>query len=92
MAIRTTIGIPEDLHAAIKRRADEEGVSVEALVVRALEREFGGSGLERAGTKLVKKSFVTGPPIVVKGPLGPRFPTDETPWDLVFADSEYFPK
>ena len=83
MAVRTTIGIPESVHEAIKRSADGEGVSVEELIILALERAFGGSDVERLGTKPVKKGFVTGPPIVVKGQLGPRFPTDETPWDLI---------
>ena len=76
MAVRTTVDIPEPLYEEIRQRAHESGTSMRSLIVRALEQSYG---------KPHKKRFVTGPPVVVNGPLGPRFPTDETPHDLIFT-------
>ena len=76
MAVRTTVDIPESLHEEIRQRAHQSGTSMRLLIVRALEQSYG---------KPRKNGFVTGPPVVVKGPLGPRFPTDETPHDLILT-------
>ena len=76
MAVRTTVDIPEPLHEELRQRAHESGTSMRLLIIRALEQSYG---------KPRKKGLVTGPPIVVKGPLGPRFPIDETPHDLIFT-------
>lgn len=74
MAIRTTVDIPEPLHAALRLRARQSGTSIRALVVGALEQAY-------AAPK--KGRRVTGPMITGKGKLGPRFPVDETPYDLI---------
>jgi hypothetical protein len=73
MAKRITVEIPDALHAAIKSRAWRTGESMRSLIVRALQESYGNTG------------FVTGPMITGKGKRGPRFPTDETPHDLVFS-------
>jgi hypothetical protein len=74
MAIRTTVDIPEPLHAKLRERAHQTGTSMRALIVQALEQTYSGK----------KKGVpVTGPLIKVKGKLGPRFPVDETPHDLI---------
>jgi hypothetical protein len=75
MAVRTTVDIPEPLHAKLRHRAERTGVSMRSLIVRAIEQAYGGSK---------KGTYVTGPMINGKGKLGPRFPTDENPHDLVF--------
>jgi hypothetical protein len=76
MAVRTTIDIPEPLHDRLRRRAQDSGTSIRALVVRALEETY-------ADTK--KKRKVTGPLIPGTGKRGPRFPVDENPHDLVIS-------
>ncbi len=74
----TTIEIPEDLYEAIKRRAANEGVSMRSLIVGVLEEAY-------AEPKGRKGRMVTGPMVRIKGKLGPRFPTDENPWDLILG-------
>jgi hypothetical protein len=78
MAIRTTVDIPEALHATLRHRAAQSGTSIRALIIRALEQTYIGKA---------KGSYVTGP--LIKGKrnakLGPAFPTDENPHDLVFS-------
>jgi hypothetical protein len=84
MAVRTTVELPESLHDAIKQRADQSGVSMQLLIVRALEQAYAGPALEQPYEKPVKKGFVTGPMITGKGPRGPLYPNDENPHDLIF--------
>jgi len=71
-----TVTIPEPLHQELRRRAEESGTSVDALVVRALEDSYG---------KPKRGKRVTGPMVRGKGKLGPRFPVDENPHDLVLS-------
>ena len=76
MAVRTTLDIPKPLHNALRRRAQESGTSIEVLIIRALQRSYTGRG---------KGKYVTGPMVGGRGKLGPAFPTDENPHDLVFS-------
>jgi hypothetical protein len=78
MSIRTTVDIPEPLHAALRHRAEQSGTSMRALIVRALEDTY---------SKKRKGKYVTGPMIKGKpgAKLGPLFPKDENPHDLVFS-------
>jgi hypothetical protein len=76
MPVRTTVDIPEPVHDALRHRAQKSGVSVRSLIVRALEQAY---------CQQRKGSYVTGPLIQGKGKLGPAFPTDENPHDLVFS-------
>ncbi len=76
MAVRTTVDIPEPLHEQLRHRAESTGTSIRSLIVRALEEKYAEKG---------KGRLVTGPMVRGKGKLGPRFPTDENPHDLVFS-------
>lgn len=76
MAVRTTVDIPEPLHERLRRRAESSGTSIRSLIVRALEETYSSKG---------KGKRVTGPMVRGKGKLGPRFPTDENPHDLIFS-------
>jgi hypothetical protein len=76
MAVRTTIDIPEPLHNKLRVRAQQAGTSVRALIVRALEQTY---------SETRRGAYVTSPPVNGKGKLGPSFPIDENPHDLVFS-------
>lgn len=76
MAVRTTIDIPEPLHERLRRRAQDSGTSIRSLVVRALEETY---------AEPRKRRPVTGPLIRGTGKLGPRFPVDENPHDLILS-------
>ena len=76
MAVRTTVDIPEPLHDTLRQRAQKSGTSIRSLVIRAIERTYGGRK---------KGDYVTGPMVAGKGQLGPRFPKDENLHDLVFS-------
>ena len=76
MAIRTTVDIPEPLHEALRHMAAQSGASIRALIIRAIEQTY--SGGERG-------AYVRGPLITGRGKLGPKFPKDENPHDLVFS-------
>ncbi|MGA3034208.1 MAG: hypothetical protein ABSD70_13050 [Terracidiphilus sp.] len=76
MAVRTTVDIPEPLHERLRRRAETSGASIRSLIVYAIEQTYPGPRKDRP---------VTGPPIRGKGKLGPRFPVDENPHDLVLS-------
>ncbi|KAA6456251.1 hypothetical protein DYQ86_26000 [Acidobacteria bacterium AB60] len=76
MAVRTTVDIPEPLHERLKERAERSGTSIRSLIVRALEETYAAP---QKGRK------VTGPLITGKGKLGPRFPVDQNPHDLVLS-------
>ncbi len=75
MPVRTTVDIPEPLHDRLRQRAESSGASIRSLIVRALEETY-------AAPK--KGERVKGPLIRTKGKLGPRFPVDENPYDLIF--------
>ncbi len=78
MAIRTTVDIPEPLHEVLRHRAAQSGTSMRALIIHALEETY---------SKKRKGAYVTGP--LIKGKrnakLGPLFPAEENPHDLVFS-------
>jgi hypothetical protein len=76
MAIRTTVDIPEPLHNQLRRRAEDTGTSMRMLIVQALEQTY---------SEPRKGRYVTGPLVRKTGKLGPRFPVDENPHDLVLS-------
>ena len=76
MPKRVTIDIPEPLHDVLRQRARKSGTSIRALIIRAIEHSYGG---RKEG------EFVTGPMVQGSGKLGPAFPEDENPHDLVFS-------
>ncbi len=76
MAVRTTVDIPEPLHEKLRHRAASQGVSIRSLIVRALEQAY---------AEKKKGRRMTGPMVRGKGKLGPRFPVDENPHDLIFS-------
>ena len=76
MPVRISVDIPEPLHKALRFWAQESGVSVRSLIIRAIEQAYSDQR---------KRSYVTGPLIRGKGKLGPAFPTDENPHKLVFC-------
>ena len=75
MAVRTTVDIPEPLHDRLRQRAESSGTSIRSLIVTALEQTYPGPKKGRP---------VTGPLIRKKGKLGPLYPKDENPYDLIF--------
>jgi len=70
------VDIPEPLHETLRHRARQSGASVRALIIRAIEQAY---------TTRKSGGYVTGPLIRGKGKLGPAFPKDENPHDLVFS-------
>jgi len=76
MAVRTTIDIPEPLHDRLRLRAERSGASIPSLIVRAIEQAY---------SEPKKSEYVTGPLVMGSGKLGPKFPEDENPHDLVFS-------
>lgn len=76
MAVRTTVDIPEPLHNTLRQRAERSGTSIRSLIVRAIQEAY----MEPTGNERVTRPPVHGP-----GKLGPRFPKDENPHDLVFS-------
>ena len=76
MPVRTTVDIPEPLHEVLRHRARKSGASIRALIIRAIEQAYGDRK---------KGNLVTGPLVRGSGKLGPAFPKDENPHDLVFS-------
>jgi hypothetical protein len=76
MAVRTTVDIPEPLHDRLRNRAERFGTSIRSLIIRAVEQVYTDSG---------KGEYLTGPPVNGSGKLGPAFPENENPHDLVFS-------
>jgi hypothetical protein len=76
MAIRTTVDIPEPLHDRLRQRAARSGASIRSLIVRAIEQAYKEPG---------KGEYVTGPLVNGRGKLGPAFPKDENPHDIIFS-------
>jgi hypothetical protein len=76
MAVRTTVEIPEPLHERLHLRAERSGTSIRSLIVRAIEQVY---------SEPKKGEYVTG--LLARGSakLGPAFPENENPHDLVFA-------
>jgi hypothetical protein len=71
-----TVDIPEALHDLLRHRAEESGASIRSLIVRAIEQAYKEPG---------QRKRVTGPLIHGRGKLGPAFPGDENPHELVFS-------
>jgi hypothetical protein len=76
MTIRTTVDIPEPLHNRLRHRAESSGTSIRSLIVQAIEQAYSGPS---------KGAPVTGPLVRRSGKLGPQFPVDENPHDVVFS-------
>lgn len=76
MPIRTTVDIPDPLHDCLRRRAEQSGTSIRALIIGAIEQVY---------LKSPRGKHVTGPLISGSGKLGPAFPQDENPHDFVFS-------
>jgi hypothetical protein len=78
MAIRTTVDIPEPLHDVLRHRAAQSGTSMRALIIQAIEETYSNKR---------KGAYVTGPLIKRKpgSKVGPLYPKDENPHDLVFS-------
>lgn len=76
MAIRTTVDIPDPLHNQLRHRAESTGLSIRSLIVRAIEQMYMDSS---------KKEPLTGPLVRGSDELGPQFPKDENPHDLIFS-------
>jgi hypothetical protein len=77
MAASITLDIPEVLHDRLRHRAEILDKSIQTLIVQVLEDTY-------METKVAKGERVTGPMIQTKLKLGPRFPVDENPYDLIF--------
>lgn len=75
MAVRTTVDIPEPLHDKLRQRAEQSGTSIRGLIIRAIEHAYA----DRQKGDYLKSPLITG-----SGKLGPDFPEDENPHDLVF--------
>ncbi len=75
MSVRTTIDIPNELHAALRRRAAAEGASIRSLVTSAIETSFRPPPSRR----------VTGPLVGKKGKPATGSPDRENPYDVLFA-------
>jgi hypothetical protein len=76
MPARTSIELPESLHERLRERSRSTGVPISSLIVRAVEQTYAEP---KNGTP------VTGPMITGAGKLGPRFPVDENPHDLILS-------
>jgi hypothetical protein len=74
MRVRTTVDIPQELHQKLRHRAEQAGTSIRALVIGAVEQVYGDPP---------KSACVTGPLVAGPGILGPSFPQDQNPHDLV---------
>jgi hypothetical protein len=55
--MRTTLEIPDGVFKRAKLKAVEEGVSLKTVIVRAIEREVGGSADARARRKRANRLF-----------------------------------
>jgi hypothetical protein len=76
MPARTVIELPESLHKRLEDCSRSTGVSIGSLIVRAIEQTY---------AEPKKGTPVTGPMITGAGKLGPLFPVDENPHDLIFS-------
>jgi hypothetical protein len=74
MAVRIAFGISESLHDRLRCKAERSGTSMSNLIVHALEQVYKAPE---------KKEPMTGPLVRGKGRLGPQFPEDENPHDLI---------
>jgi hypothetical protein len=74
--VRTTVDLPGDLHEKLRRRAEQTGASIRSLVIGAIEQVYSDPK---------EGAYLTGPLVGGQGKLGPAFPVDENPHDLVFS-------
>jgi len=77
MSVRTTIDIPDDLHAALRQRAAAERTSIRSLITGAIESKYRAQPLQRRR--------VTGPLVGKKGKPAKGSPDRENPYDVLFA-------
>jgi len=75
MSVRTTIDIPDDLHAELRRRAAAEHTSIRSLVTSAIETKF----------RPQRSRQVTGPLVGKRGRPAAGSPDRENPYDVLFA-------
>jgi hypothetical protein len=75
MSVRTTIDIPDDLHAELRRRAAAEHTSIRSLVTSAIETRF----------RPRPSRTVKGPLVGKKGKPRAGSPDRENPYDVLFA-------
>jgi hypothetical protein len=75
MSVRTTVDIPDDLHAALRQRAAAEHTSIRSLITGAIEDRF----------RPLSSRRVTGPLVGKKGKPGAGSPDRENPYDVLFA-------
>ena len=78
MSVRTTIDIPDDLHAELRRRAAAERTSIRSLVTTAIETSYRPRPSRRVTGPLVGKPGRKGKP-------APGSPDRENPYDVLFA-------
>jgi hypothetical protein len=75
MRVRTTIDIPDDLHAELRRRAAAKHTSIRSLVTSAIRARF----------QPQPSRYVTGPLVGKKGKPAAGSPDRENPYDVLFA-------
>jgi hypothetical protein len=75
MSVRTTIDLPDDLHAALRQRAAAQRTSIRSLIAGAIESEF----------RSRPSRPVTGPLVGKKGKPAPGSPDRENPYDVLFT-------
>jgi hypothetical protein len=75
MSVRTTIDIPDDLHAELRRRAAAEHTSIRSLITSAIEIKI----------RPRPSRHVTGPLVGKKGKPAAGSPDRENPYDVLFA-------
>jgi len=80
MPAQTMVELPESLHERLLERSRSTGASIPSLIVRAVEQTYVQTYAEQK-----KGTLVTGPMITGNGKLGPRFPVDENPHDLILS-------
>jgi hypothetical protein len=76
MPVRTTVDVPEPVYDALRNRAEQTGVSMRSLIVRALELTYIP---EKVDARLI------GPPVKGKGKLGPLGEGDVSVNDFLFS-------
>jgi plasmid stability protein len=75
MSVRTTIDIPEELHAELRRRAAAEHSSIRWLITNAIETKL----------RPQPSRAVAGPLVGKKGKPATGSPDRENPYDVLFA-------
>jgi hypothetical protein len=75
--MRVMVDIAERLYGTLRDRAASAGVSIESLIVEAVEQSYPLPKDRSEGRR------VTGPMVKLHGKPGPRFPVDENPHDLI---------